>query len=119
MGLFDSVYVACPHCSKTVEFQSKEWNCDMTVYSLETAPTAILYDIINYPNHCEKCDGWFALVDPKYPPGPRPRPDLVTARVRSPETPGTHPQGMKWWPEDKTFSYADLTDPDSIPHPPI
>lgn len=108
MGLFDSVYVDCPHCGKPVEFQSKEGECYLNRYSLDTAPTEILRDVMNWPNHCEGCDSWFALIDPEHPPGPPPRPTLRTAKVTAPDDPFTHPQGMKWWPEDKGFSYADL-----------
>ncbi len=108
MGMFDSVYVDCPHCGKPVEFQSKEGECYMNTYKLADAPTEILRDIMNWPNHCEKCDGWFALIDPLFPPGPPPRPFLRPAKVTSPESPITHSQGMKWWPDDKGFSYDDL-----------
>lgn len=110
MGLFDSLYVDCPHCGTPVEFQSKEWNCDLSVYSLESAPTAILRDAMNWPTRCGKCDGWVALIDPDFPPGPPPRPALRAAKIRTPEKPETHSQGMKWWPYDKDFSYADLAD---------
>lgn len=108
MGMFDSVYVKCPHCAAPVEFQSKEWDCNLDVYSLDNAPTDILRDIMNYPQHCEKCGGWMALVDPAFPPGPAPRPDLRAAAVIAPEAPHTHPQGMKWWPHDRPFSFDDL-----------
>lgn len=109
MGMFDSVYVACPHCGKPVEHQSKEGECYLNRYSLEDAPSEILFDIMNDPVHCESCGNWMALIDPRYPPGERPKPNLRAAKVKAPENPITHPQGMKWWPhDDKRFTYEDL-----------
>lgn len=115
MGLFDSVMVPCPKCSKPVEFQSKEDEAYMNVYSLENAPTRILYDIMNWPEYCESCGQWFALIDPRHPPGPRPRPAPRVAKVRTPDNPSTHFQGMKWWPDDEGFSYADIDEADRPP----
>lgn len=110
MGMFDSVYVPCPHCQAPVEHQSKAWNCDMDRFSIENAPAEILFDIMNDPTHCEKCDGWMVLIDPKHPPGPRKPPELSVAKVTPPENPRTHFQGMKWWPYDRPFTYSDLED---------
>lgn len=110
MGLFDSVMVPCPKCKKHVEFQSKAWECQMNVYTLETAPAEILTDIMNDPEYCQSCGNWFALIDPRYPPGRKPAPTLTAANVRPPDNPTTHSQGMKWWPHDRPFTYDDLTD---------
>lgn len=110
MGIFDSVYVDCPHCGKPVEFQSKEGDPYMNHFTLLTAPDEILRDILNWPNHCETCDGWFALLDQRYPIKP-PRPSPIAVKVKTPEFPKTHPQGMKWWPDGKDFSVADLETP--------
>lgn len=110
MGMFDSVMVPCPKCDKPVEFQSKAGECYCGVFSLENAPAEILADIMNNPEYCEKCGQWFVLIDPKYPPGQKPKPDLRSAKVITPENPTTHFQGMKWWPGDHPFSYADLED---------
>ena len=112
MGMFDSVMVPCPKCGKPVEFQSKEGACDMSVYSIESAPIPILYDIINWPVYCEACGQWFALIDPKHPPGRRPRPSLSAVKVRTPGNPDTHFQGMKWWPDQDGFSYQDIDEED-------
>lgn len=111
MGLFDSVMVPCPHCGRGVEFQTKaDPDAYCRWFTLETATAEMLFDIMNEPNHCERCDGWFALVDPRYPPGggERPKPALTAAKVRAPKNPGTHFQGMKWWPMDQPFTYADI-----------
>jgi hypothetical protein len=115
MGMYDSVMVPCPSCGKQVEFQSKEWDCQMDRWSLEEAPAKVKFDIMNEPNHCEACDNWFALIDPNHPPGRQKPPELVAAKVTSPENPRTHFQGMKWWPLDKPFSYADLAEPIAAP----
>lgn len=111
MGLFDSVYVDCPHCGKPVEFQTKADEAPyMRHYTLEDAPAYMLADIMNGPTHCQSCDKWMALIDPAYPPGEQPKPNLRAAKVRAPENPNTHFQGMKWWPDDESFTYADLID---------
>src|SRR5688572_16236827 len=111
MGIFDMVWVDCPHCGKPVEFQSKAMeDAYMRRFTLDNAPVAVLLDVMNDPNYCESCDKWFALIDPEYPPGQEPRPALRPAKVKTPDNPETHPQGMKWWPEDRPFSYADLAD---------
>lgn len=111
MGLFDSVYVPCPACNKPVEFQSKAHDdpC-MRRYTLDDAPDYILRDIMNYPERCESCGQWFALLDQRFPIKP-PRPSLIAAKVKTPENPVTHPQGMQWWPNGKDFSIADLEPP--------
>jgi predicted RNA-binding Zn-ribbon protein involved in translation (DUF1610 family) len=108
MGLFDSVRVPCPNCGKLVEFQSKEGECYLNNYTLSDAPAEILCDIMNEPHYCQECGQWMALIDPKYPPGERPKPELRAAKVRAPENPTTHPQGFRWWPDDKSFTYDDL-----------
>lgn len=108
MGMFDSTIVPCPNCGKPVEFQSKEGVCQMEVYTLETAPPEILISIMNDPAWCRDCGGWFALIDPKYPPGEKPKLDLVARLVKTPEHPVIHSQGMRWWPDDKPFTFEDL-----------
>lgn len=111
MGLFDSVLAKCPSCGKSVEFQSKEWNCNMDCYTVENAPGAILRDIVNEPRYCASCGNWMALIDPAFPPGPMPAPTLRPARVKPPEdaTIHAHQPSLRWWP-DRAFTYADLTD---------
>lgn len=111
MGMFDSVLTPCPKCGVTMEFQSKAWNCDMDSYTLDNAPTAILWDIINDPQYHERCGQWVALIDPNYPPPyQRPKPTLRAAKVKEPENSTTHSQGFKWWPDGVGFTYADLVE---------
>lgn len=108
MGLFDSVYVDCPHCGAPVEFQSKASDdASLRRFTLSDAPTEILVSVLNSPEHCMSCGGWLALVDPKFPPEPI-RPEPQVCKTRTPENPLTHFQGMKWWPHNEPFSYGDL-----------
>lgn len=53
MGMFDSVYVPCPACTKPVEFQSKAGECSLTIYRLDNAPPEILADL--YGQFGERC----------------------------------------------------------------
>lgn len=117
MGLFDSVYVDCPHCGSPVEFQTKADDAPyMRRYTLADAPDYMLRDIINDPRHCQSCDGWLALLDPRYPINP-PRPNPIPIKVKTPDNPRCHFQGMKWWPDGKDFTVADLETPTiSRPH---
>lgn len=114
MGLFDSVYVPCPHCSRKVEIQSKADEAPyMNRYTIEDAPTHILIDVLNRPEYCRGCGGWLVLVDPRYPPEnpepPRPTPEI--AKTRTPSNPHRHDQGFQWWPDDEPFTYADIDPP--------
>lgn len=112
MGLFDSVMVPCPRCGKEVEFQSKaDDDPYMRVYRLPDVPAHIQFDVMNEPHYCQACGSWFALIDPDHPPGPRRPPKLRAVSVHPPENPVTHHQGFRWWPDDKPFTYADLTEP--------
>lgn len=108
MGMFDSVMVPCPNCLKPVEFQSKAGECGCYVYSLDDAPAEVLSDIMNSPDRCENCGQWVALIDPRYPPGEKPKPELRVAKVRTPENPVKHFQGMQWWPDGVPFTYECL-----------
>lgn len=112
MGMFDSLYLPCPRCGEGVEFQSKADECSMTVWrSVDDAPTDVLYDVMNEPAYCRKCDGWMALVDPAFPPGQgKPRPVLRAVKVRTPDNPHIHSTQtfLRWWPDDKPFTFADI-----------
>lgn len=110
MGMFDSVMVPCPKCGKPLEFQSKADECAMNVWPLEKAPSHVLSDIMNEPIYHRTCGHWIALIDPRFPPPWRPRPALRAVEVVAPADPPTHPQGMRWWPGDREFTYADLVE---------
>lgn len=108
MGLFDMVWVDCPHCGEQVEFQTKAAEFPyMDRYTFENAPQEVLVDILNRPEHCGSCGGWLALIDPNYPIAP-PRPQPKIVKVRTPANPEKHEQGMQWWPDDEPFTDADL-----------
>lgn len=53
MGMFDSVYAACPKCGKEVEFQSKAGKCDLKNYSALSVPPEIAQDIAGDTQACE------------------------------------------------------------------
>jgi hypothetical protein len=47
MGMFDSVYIVCPKCSKEIECQSKAGECQFAKYPLAHAPAALVADLQN------------------------------------------------------------------------
>lgn len=102
MGMFDSVYVDCPHCGAPVEIQV-QGDESMTRYTRETAPVRILREAMNGPEHCRKCDGWLTLTDPRFPLMEPERPPTVVLKVKAPPNPRMHFQGYKWWPDDVPF----------------
>lgn len=54
--MFDSVFVPCPKCTGSNEFQSKSGDCDLAVYSLVDVPTDVLEDINRHaPIKCGAC----------------------------------------------------------------
>jgi NMD protein affecting ribosome stability and mRNA decay len=55
MGLFDSVYLACPKCGLSIEVQSKAGDCLMDSYSSDTVPKRIAVDIDGDDAYCEGC----------------------------------------------------------------
>lgn len=54
MGMFDSVYVTCPRCGSSVEFQSKAGECYLRTYSNQEVPTEIAADLNDTSERC-KC----------------------------------------------------------------
>lgn len=110
MSIFDRLYVPCPTCSKPVEFQTKAGDPYCNTFTLDNAPAEVLIDVMNDPIYCEACGQWFALVDPSFPPGLPPRPNLRAAKVKAPDNPITD-RDYRWWPDDRPFSYDDLAEP--------
>lgn len=97
MGLYDSVWVTCPHCGKPAEFQSKAGPVlYLANYTLDNAPPAILLDISDAPEYHQSCGGWLAVANIDD--------TLKVVKVRAPDNPGTHHQGYKWWPPDLKFT---------------
>jgi len=56
MGMFDSLYVECPDCKESIEFQSKAGRCILSSFNLSNAPAIILADLEGQTSHCQKCD---------------------------------------------------------------
>lgn len=55
MGMFDSVMVPCPKCTKLVEFQSKAGECNLSKYHVNSVPAEIAVDINGDTENCENC----------------------------------------------------------------
>lgn len=109
MGLFDSVYVECPHCGAPVELQSKADEAPyLNRYTTGDAPLHIMLDVMDAPAHCTKCDGWLCVVDPRKPLGNHERPPTEVRKVRPPKNPERHSQGFAWWPDGVPFTKDDL-----------
>lgn len=116
MGMFDSVYADCPECGSAVEFQSKEGECYLNNYTIETAPTEVLRDVINYPRYCRDCGNWMALVDPDFPPDympPCPSPKAVKLRQPADGEFTAHKEQpyIRWW--EPPFTFEDIARPDA------
>ena len=62
MGMFDTVWVACPHCAELVGFQTKAGECVLADLDLKTTPDNIIRDAARYDSRCESCGATVALV---------------------------------------------------------
>jgi len=56
MGLFDSVYIECKYCGEEVEFQSKAGECDMSQFTSQNVPLAIVIDLDGSSVFCKNCN---------------------------------------------------------------
>lgn len=112
MGLFDSLYIDCPHCGGKVELQSKaDADPYLKRYTMENVPRHILEDVINDPVYHERCGNWLALVDKNYPPfATLPMPTPTIQKVKPPADPTKHEQGYQWWPDGLPFGEDCLVD---------
>lgn len=61
MGMFDSVYVACPKCDATIELQSKSGPCGCIEYPSNAVPVDVLVDL-DREARCPKCDRLVRIV---------------------------------------------------------
>jgi hypothetical protein len=66
MGMFDSVYVTCPSCGDTVEFQSKAGECSLKSYSITSVPAEIASSLDGYSRQC-RCGEHLTLLAPAIP----------------------------------------------------
>ena len=55
MGMFDSVYVTCPKCGGSVEFQSKAGECLCINYAQGQVPAIIAADLDGDSEFCRLC----------------------------------------------------------------
>ena len=60
MGMFDSVYVQCPHCEEEVEIQTKHGECILGQYYLYNAPADVLIGVEGR-HHCDECGMPFSV----------------------------------------------------------
>lgn len=72
MGMFDSIFVPCPRCNASTEFQSKAGECSLTIYTLDIAPPEILQDLYERGDcmlgeRCPKCSHLFWVKRPELP----------------------------------------------------
>lgn len=67
MGMFDSVFAACPSCGELVEFQSKAGPCDLKRYLASSVPAVIAMDLMGERENCRKCGGTVSLMWPQVP----------------------------------------------------
>jgi len=61
MGMFDSVWIECPHCGKAIQEQTKAGDCCCFSYDLNEAPPILKMDISNYPIECYECGEKFIV----------------------------------------------------------
>ena len=55
MGLFDIIFVKCPNCRETLEFQSKGGDCSLTRYTEKNVPWDVILSINGEITKCQKC----------------------------------------------------------------
>jgi len=55
MGIYDSLYVSCPRCHNTIEYQSKAGDCVLARYSVQNVPPDIAGDLDGEPASCKGC----------------------------------------------------------------
>lgn len=61
MGMFDSLFVNCPHCSKSNELQSKSDKCLLKRYNRYNAPLTIMGDLLGTHTCCH-CNKKYKLI---------------------------------------------------------
>ena len=61
MGMFDSLYVSCPCCGNSVEFQSKAGDCNLNEYTVNNVDPRVALDLQNDEEKCESCLNWIKL----------------------------------------------------------
>lgn len=64
MGMFDTVWVTCPHCSERTDLQSKSGNCMLDSFELNDAPLSVMGDLVDGGGwrQCWRCKGEIKIV---------------------------------------------------------
>jgi len=63
MGMFDTVFIYCPHCSMDTRVQSKAGDCVLNNFDQSSVPVEIAKDLnMKRPMKCEHCEGMFTVV---------------------------------------------------------
>ena len=64
MGMFDNIWVSCPHCNERTNLQSKAGDCTLEEYELDNAPLSVMGDLSVGGGYriCTKCDREIRVV---------------------------------------------------------
>ena len=65
MGLFNRIWVDCPDCGSSVEFQSKSGDCTLADYHISHMPTTDLAGIIGDVEECRSCGNTVSIGEPR------------------------------------------------------
>jgi hypothetical protein len=60
MGMFDTVWAACPRCDHSNELQTKSGPCRLDEYDVSSAPTEVIAGVLG-DHHCTKCHKRFSI----------------------------------------------------------
>lgn len=67
MGLYDSIYLKCPHCGEQEEVQSKAGKCDMEIFDKNSVPVIIAAALQDDDWTCYHCKETFRIKTPYLP----------------------------------------------------
>jgi DNA-directed RNA polymerase subunit RPC12/RpoP len=68
MGLFDTVRLICPYCSKDVVVQSKAGDCTLAEHDEDAVPVYIANDILGKAVRCNGCGVDLIVLQVPTPP---------------------------------------------------
>lgn len=60
MGMFDTVYLTCPHCNEEIDCQTKSGECMLNSYTIDNMPMSIPSAMLGF-NHCYRCQKAFEV----------------------------------------------------------
>lgn len=62
MGMFDSLFIECPHCKYENELQTKNGPCELEQYRIQDKlPSYILETFDGSVDKCHSCQAWFKV----------------------------------------------------------